>query len=125
MSIYPYPGRQRLTATSWPQRLRSATSEQEVVDIARDFVATFSPYDLARLPAELRPGRFVDGNDVADFAFNLVRQDHDDAEGTARCIHKMTHFFTQASVRLSEVKSGGAHFAKVPRGSAADARRAP
>ena len=116
MSIYPYPGAQRLTATSWPQRLRSATSEQEVVDIARDFLAIFSPYDLARLPAELRPGRIVDGNDVSDFALTLVRHLHDDAHGSARCIHKMTLFFTQASVRLSEVNGHGAPYSASRKG---------
>ena len=116
MSIYPFPGPQRLTATSWPQRLRSAHSEQEVVDVARDFLAIFSPYDLARLPSELRPGRIVDGNDVSDLAFTLVRQLHDDAQGSARCIHKLTQFFTQASVRLSELKGGGAGPSMPPRG---------
>ncbi len=124
MSIYPYPGPQRLTATSWPQRLRSATSEQEVVDVVRDFLATFSPYDLARLPVELRPGRIVDGNDVSDLAFTLVRHDHDDAQGTARCIHKMTHFFTQASVRLSELKGHGAPYSVPQRGNESGARPA-
>lgn len=124
MSIYPYPGPQRLTATSWPQRLRSASSEQEVVDVVRDFLATFSPYDLARLPAALRPGRIVDGNDVADFAFALARHAHDDALGTARCIHKMTVFFTQASVRLSEL-SGHAPFSQPPGGDARESSRAP
>lgn len=124
MSIYPYPGPQRLTATSWPQRLRSATSEQEVVDVVRDFLAIFSPYDLARLPVELRPGRIVDGNDVSDLAFTLVRHDHDDAQGTARCIHKMTLFFTQASVRLSELKGHAAPYSVPQRANAPSARPA-
>ena len=104
MSIYPYPpSAARLVAVSWPQRLKSARSEAEVVDIARDFLATFSPYDLARLPEALRPGRLVDGNDVSEFAFTLVRHDHDDSHGTARCIYRLTNFFTNASVRLTEL----------------------
>ena len=124
MSIYPYPGPQRLTATSWPQRLRSATTEQEVVDVTRDFLATFSPYDFARLPAELRPGRIVDGNDVADLAFTLVRHTHDDAPASVRCIHKMTQFFSHASVRLSELKGQGAPLTLPPRGDGTGAPRA-
>jgi len=104
MSIYPYPANaSRLVAVSWPQRLKSARTEAEVVDVARDFLATFSPYDLARLPEVLRPGRLVDGNDVNEVAFTLVRHDHDDSRGTARCIYRLTNFFTRASVRLTEL----------------------
>ena len=107
MSIYPYPATPyRLVAVSWPQRLKGARTEAEVVAIARDFLATFSPYDLARLPEVLRPGRIVDGNDVNEIAFTLVRHDHDDSHGTARCIHRLTNFFTNASVRLTEISSG-------------------
>ena len=124
MSIYPFPGPQRLTATSWPQRLRVANTEQGVVDAARDFLATFSPYDLARLPESLRPGRIVDANDVSELAFTLVRQCHDDAQGTARCIHKLTSFFTQASVRLSELKAQGAHAQLSRRGDDGPSQRA-
>jgi hypothetical protein len=105
MSIYPYPGEDqpRLVAVSWAQRLKAARDEAEVVATARDFLATFSPYDLARLPEACRPGRLVDGNDVNELAFILVRHDHDDGRGTARCINRLTRFFTNASVRLSEV----------------------
>ena len=119
MSIYPYAASgSGLQAVSWPQRLKSARTEAEVVDVARDFLATFSPYDLARLPEELRPGRLVDGNDVNDVAFTLVRHDHDDGRGTARSIHRLTTFFTNASVRLTELMmvNPGATYPSGPRG---------
>lgn len=122
MSIYPFPGPQRLTATSWPQRLRAADTEQEVVDVARDFLATFSPYDFARLPDELRPGRLVDGNDVSDLAFTLVRHAHDRDPDSARCIHRLTTFFSQAAVRLSDLKGRSRPYA-VPRFDGPTAQR--
>jgi len=105
MSIYPYPGHDgaRLHAVSWQQRLKDARSDADVVAVTRDFLATFSPYDLARLPEACRPGRIVDAGDVNDLAFILLRHDHDDSQGTARCIHRLTNFFTNASVRLSEI----------------------
>ena len=102
MSIYPY-GSGPLLAVSWQQRLRDAESEAEVVEVVRDFLATFSPYDLARLPSQLRPGRVVDGGDVNDYAFTLVRHNHDDSAGTARCIHRLSNFISSASLRLSEL----------------------
>ena len=105
MALYPYPGEaRRLMAVSWSQRLQATRSEVDVLAVARDFLATFSPYDLARLPEECRPGRLVDANDINDVAFVLVRcNDQDDGQGTARCIHRLTQFFTHASVRLSEL----------------------
>ena len=122
MSIYPYAGASPdLVAVSWPQRLKAAKTPAEIVGVARDFLATFSPYDFARLPEALRPGRLVDANDVSDFAFALVRHDHDDSRGTARCIHRLTQFFTNASVRLSEVSHARSdpftapHLARSPR----------
>ena len=110
MSIFPNtgPSRPGLVAVSWAQRLKSSRTEAEVVDTARDFLATFSPYDLARLPMSCRPGRLVDGSDINDLAFVLVRNDQDDGQGTARCIHRLTQFFTNASVRLSEVMAARA-----------------
>lgn len=106
MSIYPY-GTGNLLAVSWQQRLRDAQDESQVVEVVRDFLATFSPYELARLPAEMRPGRIVDGGDVNDYAFTLVRHNHDDSAGTARCIHRLSNFFSSASLRLTEVTGRG------------------
>jgi len=103
MSLYPYPGSQRLRAVSWSHRLATSSTEAQVVDVARDFLATFSPYDLARLPESCRPGRIVDANDVNELAFILVRHDHDDSLGTPRAIHRLTTFFGNASLRLSEL----------------------
>jgi hypothetical protein len=116
MPIYPYSGSDepRLVAVSWAQRLAAARTESEVVAVARDFLATFSPYDLARLPEECRPGRIVDGSDVNDFALLLVRYDQDDRQGTARCIHRLTTFFTNASIRLSELLAAHADEPEMP-----------
>jgi hypothetical protein len=126
MSIYPFPGPEgRLVAVSWQQRLKSARSEMEVLDVARDFVATFSPYDLARLPEPCRPGRIVDANDVNELAFVLVRHDHDDGRGTARRIRRLANFFTNASVRLTELASSRGAREMVAASRAAPARDRP
>lgn len=124
MSIHTYfPTAPGLVAVSWPQRLKAAHTREDVVDVARDFLATFSPYDLARLPEPLRPGRLVDGDDLNAFAYTLVRHDHDDSRGTARYIHRLTHFFTNASVRLAELSVNPA--AKYPNGPKTRSRERP
>ena len=46
--------------STWQDRLDSASSEIELLDVARDFVATFSPYDLCRLPDACVPEKLVD-----------------------------------------------------------------
>ena len=89
--------------STWQNRLDAATSEAEVVSVARDFLATFSPYDLARLPEVSRPGKLVDGNDVGAYALTLVRSNCDDGIGTARCLQMLSTFFSRASERISAV----------------------
>jgi hypothetical protein len=88
---------------SWQGRLNSASTEAEVVDVVRDFMAQVSPYDLARLPEECRPRKMVDANDITSYAFAIVRHHCDDADGTARVAHKLAAFFTSASIRLSHI----------------------
>ena len=88
---------------SWHSRLSSATTEAEVVGVVRDFLATISPYDMARMPAHCRPGKMVDANDITNYAFLIVRHNCDDGEGTARVAHKLASFFSSASIRLAHI----------------------
>lgn len=90
-------------SSTWQNRLDAATSEAEVVGVARDFLATFSPYELARLPEGCRPRKLVDGNDVAAYALILVKSNCDDGIGTARCLQMLSTFFSRASERISAV----------------------
>jgi hypothetical protein len=90
---------------SWHSRLEGACTEAEVVDIVRDFMATVSPYEIARLPAQCRPRKIVDASDITQYAFTIVRHHCDDGEGTARVAHRLASFFTSASIRLSQILS--------------------
>lgn len=84
-------------------QLGAATSEAEVVALAREFLASISPYDLARIPESFRPSKLVDGKDITDYAVKLVRYDCDDADGSARCIRRLADFFSSASIQLSKL----------------------
>ena len=103
---------------SWQSRLNDAHTEAEVVDVTRDFLATVSPYDIARMPAHCRPRKIVDANDITQYAFLIVRHNCDDGEGTARVAHKLASFFTSASIRLSQILSAPNHVDDEPRRSA-------
>ena len=107
MSFYPGSRPSRLVAVSWSDRLDAARNESELLEVARDFLATFSPYDLARLPESMRPGRLVDANDISELAFVLLSHGAHDVNGAMngapRGLHRLRRFFTHASVRVSEL----------------------
>jgi hypothetical protein len=88
---------------SWQDKLDGATTEGEVVAIAKDFVAQFSPREIESLPPVCRPGKFFDANDVNAFAFALMRHECGDDREVAELVHKMAGFFANASTRLSQI----------------------
>ena len=90
---------------SWHVLLDSAMTEADVVRITREFLATLSPYDIARLPAHCRPGKMVDTSDISGYAFVIVRHRCVPGAGTARVAHKLASFFTSASTRLARICS--------------------
>jgi hypothetical protein len=93
------------TTVSWHERLEAAGNEAELVDVARDYVALLSSYEIARLPVPCRPPSLADGHDVSDYAFTLVRYHYDDDAGGARSVGRLAAFFAAASMRLTEISS--------------------
>ena len=107
MTLHPmrFLGAQPVTTVTWQGRLNNATHQGEVVGIARDFVAQFDYAQVAGLPAECRPGKLVDANDVASYAFTLVQYcTGGDTEG-AVLVEKLAAFFSHASLRLARILS--------------------
>ena len=88
---------------SWQDTVRAAETEEDVLDVVRDFLAQFSPSEVARLPAACRPGKFRDALDVSEYAFELARHRCDEGEGTEETAHRLCAFFTDANQRLSEI----------------------
>ena len=108
---------------TWQERLDTATSEAEVIDVARDYLATVSPREIGSLPEALRPGKIVDANDITTYAFDLVRQECHD-EGTQHLVQRLAHIMSRASIRLSEIMVAEHHPAGVPRPAQGDQRSA-
>lgn len=88
---------------TWQDRLHLASTEAEVVIAAKEFVAQFTPDEINDLPEPCRPGKFFDANDITSFAFALVRHQCGDDARTARLVQKLALFFSNASIRLSEI----------------------
>lgn len=91
----------------WSDLTQRSTSEEELVQVMRDYVATWSPEELARLPIECRPGRIRDGEDIAQWAFELASSH---CANTCKAedepiLAKMLVFVTQASMRLAQLKA--------------------
>ena len=95
----PYPE----GSISWLGRLGQATSEPEVVEAAREFLATVDPAEVARLPEALRPPKLTDAEDVSAYALDLVRLDIERGPDTQRTLQRLATFFSRASTRLSQI----------------------
>ena len=111
MSIHQFPGRDPpLTAVTWGHRLDAASSVREVVDVARDYIATFEPHEIYRLPPQCRPGKFFDANDIAGYSNELVRSPPTDDPVVDALQAKLLAFFSQASMRATEILTGASDF---------------
>lgn len=81
-------------------RLDAADTLTAVIWVVKDFVASWTPIELAALPIDCRPGRMGDADDVTFLAYRLVREQLQ-AQGEQRELHAMAHFFSLASTRLT------------------------
>ena len=92
-------------APDWKALLDGATSEREIVQLTKEYLATWTPRELFALPTPCRPGAIKSGEDVSGCAFELARAhcgEGNDLE-LAELILKMMTFFSHASERLSHI----------------------
>jgi len=94
-----------MTAFTWQQRLGAARTEEEVVSAAREFLASFSPFEMARLPQVCRPpAKLNDGDDISAYAFDLVRHECEGVD-EEELMSRLARFFAHASTRLTHIAS--------------------
>lgn len=94
---------------AWHSGLDEAHTIEAVVAVVRDYLAQWSPVDLARLPARCRPGRIVDGADITEHAFTLVcEQCASQGRSDAR-LSQMAAFFASASRRVARLAAPRGH----------------
>jgi hypothetical protein len=104
MSANPsYVPPRSMNAVSWEGRLQFAQDVIEVLSIAREFLAAFTPQELASLPEPCQPPlALVDIGDVNSYAFELVRHNCGDSE-PAELVQKLAAFFSHAATRISKL----------------------
>ena len=94
---------------SWQVQIDNAATADEVLSVARDYFALWSPEELARLPAECRPGRLRDASDLEDLnraavdAFRETRAGGEDLE----LLQKLTAIVGRACIRLAQLRDRG------------------
>ena len=92
-----------MTLIGWQGRLNEASTPDDVVHVARDFLARWSPAELSALPAECMPGKIVDDEDIGRYALMLVQGSCAGDRLADGALQRMASFFTRASLRLAQI----------------------
>jgi len=89
----------------WLHVLDGAVSEHDIVTAAREFLATWTPEEIVRLPENCRPAKINDGEDIGEFAFRLSNA-HLDFGGSLedrQLLERLMSFFVHAAARYATV----------------------
>ena len=96
--------RERMIALAWQARLAEARSPLGVLELANEFLSTWLPSEIASLPADCHPRGFACLDDIAFYAFRLVREQCSGREATNE-LHRMAIFFAGASQRIAQLNA--------------------
>jgi hypothetical protein len=90
----------------WRSILAAASTEAEVVEFVRGYLATWGAEELALLPPECRPGRIKDAEDINRWAWELASTHCAAAcDDTGRpVLEEMLVFATQAAAHISQMQ---------------------
>ena len=93
-------------ATQWERRVDEVVSVEDVVAVTRDYLASFSPEYLGRLPADCRPGRIKGEDDIAYWSCKLAQNHHKDpaVRIDPELLQEMLNYFLHAWVRVSQIR---------------------
>lgn len=89
----------------WPSQMATARTQQQLLNIAREYLATLSPAEYASVPVACRPTTLKGIDDLYYWQQRLAeeyldRASHDPVSGTHR---QLVSFFTAACDRASEM----------------------
>ena len=88
----------------WVQRFAGARSSEEVVTVARDYLASLPPELLARLPQDCRPMQIKYDDDLDFWAYRLVQHYHEgDERVDGSFLSEIIDFLLHALIRLAEL----------------------
>lgn len=87
----------------WQELLDVAETEGKVIAVARDYLASLEPGEVARLPESCKPRKLFTAGDVGAYALDLVREHGEGMDEAAPVLHRMAAFFAHANLRLSKI----------------------
>lgn len=96
--------------------LLHVTSEDEVVELVRVYLGSWHPEELAEIPAQCRPGKVRDAEDIGDCAYELTKA-RIAASGPQALLVEMETFFAQACSRISELEARSSRRARADNSS--------
>ena len=92
-------------ASRWEQRVDAVVSVEDVVAVTRDYLASFSPEYLGRLPADCRPDHIKYPDDIEFWAQQLAqrycRENDEPVDGDL--LHDLLDYFLHALIRLAQL----------------------
>lgn len=88
--------RQASVSTTWQDLLLAARTEEDLLLVVRDYLATWTPEELKALPETCKtPSRVVELEEVVDFAFTLAQARLAGKENSS--LIRMSRFFMEAA----------------------------
>ena len=95
----------RAAHSAWHIQLDGSAEVDQVLAITRDYLATFSPEHLARLPESCRPGRIKGEDDIAYWSCRLAQYNHatDGGPVDGELMQEILNYFLHAWVRISQL----------------------
>lgn len=93
-------------AVTWQEKVAATRSEGDLVRVANDYLAEWAPSELVLLPTDCRPGRIVDGEQIAFYAYSLIRRQCA-SEASSNHLNRMAAFFSAAAHRQSQLRTLG------------------
>ena len=96
----------RAARSAWHELIEASSDIDAILGVTRDYLATFGPEHLARLPEDCRPGRIKGEDDIAYWSCRLAQYAHKetDAPVDAELMQEMLNYFLHAWVRLSQIQ---------------------
>ncbi len=95
--------RTETAAIGWQGALDEVDTEHDLVSVTRDFLATWTPEEIVKLPKPLRPWKIVDADDITSYAIQLAQDDESGDAEAVKLKQRMSAFFSDASLRLSQI----------------------
>jgi hypothetical protein len=91
---------------NWKAAIDEASSEPELLDLARQFIDKSSRFELERIPTACRPKRVTSAGDLSLITFRLRRAFCSASidSGTAACIERALAFFEALCDRLFDLR---------------------